>query len=68
MGFFLSTELFKKEQIDLKTFASMDDHGLQQKGIGSSTVRKRMLKAMKGTFYFKIVSWFETDLYMFCFS
>jgi len=48
--------LFKKEQIDLKTFASMDDNGLQQKGIGSSTVRKRMLKAMKGTFYFKIVS------------
>lgn len=48
MGLGKFAELFKKEQIDLKTFASMDDHGLQQKGIGSSTVRKRMLKAMKG--------------------
>lgn len=45
---FLLTELFQKEQIDIKAFATLDDDGLLKKGIGSKGVRKKMLRAMKG--------------------
>ena len=42
------TELFKKERIDIRAFASMNDDALLQKGILSKSVRKKLMSAMKG--------------------